>query len=428
MKTFIDLFCGLGGFRIALESFGYKCIFSSDIDKYARKIYKHNFNDEPFGDIKTIPIKDIPDHTILVGGPPCQSFSVAGNRKGIEDDRGNLFLYTLNIIKHKQPKYFILENVKGLLSVQDGRVFSRIKKEINNIGYNFNIDVLNTRIHTNIPQNRERVFFVGTRCDIENKFSFPEPEEETMKIRDVLENEVDDKYFYKSKSKIFNNLMEAVNDSESVYQWRRKYVRENKSGVCPTITRNAGTGGHNVPIVLAPSVILTDVRAGNSSIHSWDIINTSEKEKKICIDILKNRRKKRYGGDKRKFLPIEKINEFSNATVEELDSLVDKKILIKKDNEYDLKNSRNQAGLDGVYRIHNKEETSFPTLTAHSTDDYIFQKEKRIRKLTPRECFRLQGYEDNYKFPKDMSDTNLYKLIGNSVTVPLIKKIIKNLL
>ena len=252
---FIDLFAGIGGTRIAFEENGCVCIMTSEIDASAIKIYNKNFNntDEHFmaGDITKIDINLIPDHDLLIAGFPCQPFSIAGLRRGLKDERGKVFLKIIKILQKKKPKAFLLENVKGLMSHEKGETLKYMIKLLEDQGYFVKYKVLNTSKITKIPQNRERIFLVGFKTlDNFNKFEFPKELSKTEGIRKYLSRgEVDDKYFYTKKSKIYFELKKQVTDNNSVYQWRRHYVRKNKSNVCPTLTANMGRGGHNVPIV-----------------------------------------------------------------------------------------------------------------------------------------------------------------------------------
>ena len=158
---FIDLFCGIGGFRIALEKLGFECVFSCDIDEHAREIYYANFGEYPQKDIKNVDINKIPNFDVLCAGFPCQPFSVAGKRNGFNDTRGTLFFEIEKILKIKKPKYFILENVVGLLTHDKGKTFNIIIENLINLGYFVSHKVFNVK-DFGIPQNRERVIIVGS--------------------------------------------------------------------------------------------------------------------------------------------------------------------------------------------------------------------------------------------------------------------------
>ncbi|PIT93191.1 MAG: hypothetical protein COU06_01075, partial [Candidatus Harrisonbacteria bacterium CG10_big_fil_rev_8_21_14_0_10_38_8] len=299
----IDLFAGVGGIRLGFENAGFKTVFANDFESKCKDTYDLNFKDSKLivEDIRKIGIDDLPKFDFLLGGFPCQAFSIAGYRQGFEDEkgRGNLFFDIARIIDARKPEGFLLENVKNLKSHDGGKTFRIIQETLEGLGYFLKAKVLNTMEYGNIPQNRERVYIVGFKNkDYYNEFEFPEPVKLTVKITDLLEKNVPEKYYYNGKP-LFEKLKDFVKEEGKVYQWRRQYVRENKSGVCPTLTANMGTGGHNVPII---------------------------KDK------------------------------------------------------------------------------------------------KGIRKLTPLECARLQGFPDWYKLP-DLADSVLYKQFGNSVSVPVIEAI-----
>jgi len=303
--TFVDLFAGIGGMRIAFESVGGRCVLTCEIDQAAAQTYCLNFppkhNHKFFGDIRALPTSEIPRHDVLLAGFPCQPYSIAGLRKGLKDDRGAVFLEIIRILKEKRPRAFLLENVKGILAHDKGKTFDYMIELLHDCGYVTNYAVLNSMKHGNIPQNRERVFIVGfkSKKDAE-RFQFPKEIKLTKSIHDLYESgSVDPKYFYNGRYESFTEISSIVKSSNTIYQWRRRYVRENKSNVCPTLTANMGSGGHNVPLI--------KVRNG-------------------------------------------------------------------------------------------------------------------IRKLTPRECANFQGFPKSFKLPP-ISDSKLYHQFGNSVTVPLIRRI-----
>lgn len=306
---FIDLFAGIGGMRIGFERAGGECVLTCEIDDAATETYQLNFQPNHkhvyFGDICDLESKDIPKHDVLIAGFPCQPYSIAGLRKGLEDERGKVFKEILEILADKKPKAFLLENVKGIMAHDKGETFRYMVSLLEGLGYTLRSQVLNSMIHANVPQNRERVFIVGFRTKkAADAFVFPEEIKLTKTIHDCLETrEVDTKYFYDERYECFGEIRENVTSPDTVYQWRRKYVRDNKSNVCPTLTANMGSGGHNVPLILVE------------------------------------------GG---------------------------------------------------------------------------------IRKLTPRECANFQGFPRGFKLPKQV-DSKLYHQFGNSVTVPLIERIGKQI-
>lgn len=258
---FIDLFAGIGGIKIGFENAGFQCVFSNDFDENAKITFDLNFSElfetekqMVLGDIQKIPASKIPDFDILCAGFPCQPFSIAGYKQGFNDekDRGNLFFDIVRILKAKKPKAFLLENVKNLKTHDKGNtlkvILEKLEKEL---GYFVKLKVLNTMEYGNLPQNRERIYIVGFLDEkaYEN-FFFPEKIKLTKTIHDCIEEkEVDDKYYYNDKP-LYEELKKEVKKRDTVYQWRRKYVRENKNNVCPTLTANMGMGGHNVPLVL----------------------------------------------------------------------------------------------------------------------------------------------------------------------------------
>ena len=308
--TFIDLFAGIGGFRLAMQNLGGKCVFSSEIDQSAQKTYFENFGEVPFGDITLKSVKEcIPQSfDVLCAGFPCQAFSIAGYRRGFEDTRGTLFFDVASIIKKHRPKAFFLENVKNLKSHDNGRTYSIIEETLKELGYVVYNQVLNTMDYVNIPQNRERIFIIGfdpLQVANVNSFVYPVKKKLTSTIRDFIDiTNTDKNLFYTNKFSFYNDLYENITKDDTIYQWRRHYVRENKSNVCPTLTANMGTGGHNVPLIRVPN---------------------------------------------------------------------------------------------------------------------------GIRKLSPKECLNFQGFPEEYKFP-DIARSQCYKQAGNSVTMPLIQLVAKNII
>lgn len=306
----ISLFAGVGGIDLGFEKAGIETIWANDFDSKAGLTYSENFNNKlVIEDIKKVDENTLPQFDVLLAGFPCQAFSVAGYRKGFKDERGTLFFEVLRIIESRQPEIVFLENVKNLVSHDNGNTFRVILEALKSNGYAVKKDVLNACEYGDIPQNRERIYIVAFKDKkVAEKFDFPDPILLNKKLSDVIdyENKLDDKYYYTpSKCKFYDKLVNDICEENTIYQWRRKYVRRNKSKVCPTLTANMGTGGHNVPLIYT-----------------------------------------KYG----------------------------------------------------------------------------------IRKLTPRECFNLQGYPKDYHFPKGISDTALYKQAGNSVVVPVIQRIAENII
>ncbi|OHP63772.1 DNA cytosine methyltransferase [Staphylococcus sp. HMSC061G04] len=253
-----SLFAGVGGIDLAFEQTGnFETIIANEIDAKASETYRLNFNNELIQkDIRDIEPENLPNFDVLLSGFPCTSFSIAGYRKGFEDETsGDLFFETLKVIVEKQPQIVFLENVKNLVGHDKGNTFKVIREALETNGYNIKYQVLNAKDYGNIPQNRERIYIVGFK-DIEQykNFDFPKPINLKQGITDVIDfsKRVDDSFYYtEDKYKFYNLLKESIVKSDTIYQWRRKYVRENKSNVSPTLTANMGTGGHNVPLILS---------------------------------------------------------------------------------------------------------------------------------------------------------------------------------
>lgn len=200
---FIDLFAGIGGFRIPLEKMGGNCVFSCDWNKFSQQTYEENFNEKPLGDINNIDIKNIPDHDLLLAGFPCQPFSIAGVSKKkslgrkhgfLDKVQGTLFFNIAEILDEKRPDAFILENVKNLISHNKGHTFKTILKTLKDLEYHIFHEIVDAQHF--VPQHRERIFIFGFRKDIypDVDFVLPEPPRRTVNIRDVLQNKVDPKY------------------------------------------------------------------------------------------------------------------------------------------------------------------------------------------------------------------------------------------
>ena len=254
--TFIDLFAGIGGFRLAMQEFGGKCVFSSEFNPNAQKTYSLNFGEVPFGDITKDSTKSIipASFDVLCGGFPCQAFSIAGYRKGFEDTRGTLFFDVADIIKKHKPKVAYLENVRNLEGHDNGRTFEVICNTLKELGYTVYHKVLNASEYANIPQHRERILIVAfnnKKVPNHSRFSFPDPIDLTKTIHDCIDTDrKEEKYYYREGQIYYPQLVKDMTNPDTVYQWRRVYCRGNKSNLCPTLTANMGGGGHNVPLIL----------------------------------------------------------------------------------------------------------------------------------------------------------------------------------
>lgn len=311
---FIDLFCGLGGFRIALEKQNCNCVFSSDIDKAVAQVYENNFGEYPSGDITKIDSKDIPDFDILCGGFPCQSFSIAGKRLGFEDSRGTMFFEVARILKEKKPKAFILENVKGITNHDGGKTLKTILDILDDLGYTYVNKVINAK-DIGIPQNRERWYCVGIRKDLNIKLDSNEifPTEQTnffsyddiidvnniykeYKISDICESNI---------QKHIDKIKEKKSKFTLAYEIRPSRCQFKTDGISPCLTAKMGTGGNNVPVVVELNRKLTEkeclklmgypenYKIGNGSqaykqIGNSVVVPVLEQISKSLVNILKN--------------------------------------------------------------------------------------------------------------------------------------------
>ena len=419
---FIDLFSGVGGFRIPLEKLGGKCVAYSEIDKNAIDVYKNNFNtnSEVFlGDITKI--KKIPKTDLVVGGVPCQAWSVAGKKKGFNDPRGKLWKDCIQLVKKNKPKAFIFENVKGLYDPRNKGSLELIISEFRKSGYDVFHKVLNA-YDFGLPQNRDRLFIVGIRADIKLDFNFPIPTDN-----------------HKPLSKIIDNL-----DIKSIHFKKKKFIPKNLFGEKIPFSRNRFQKDDE----LNDFFIFCDTRDGHTTIHSWDLIKTSQIEKKICLAILKNRRKKIYGewdGNPLSFKSIKDIVKETN--IRNLKSLIKKNILIQEeDGRYELMNTKNSAGINGIYRVFLPQSDIFATITATENRDFIATKsitgknpeeykkkfikeiysKNNYRLLSGRESGRLQGFPDDFKIHPN--DKIAKKQFGNAVPTNVVYSLAKELL
>jgi DNA (cytosine-5)-methyltransferase 1 len=249
----IDLFAGTGAFTFAFESTcKVECVFANDMVEGSKRAYDANFSHPlTLQDLNDIKVADILAHDILTGGFPCQPFSIAGKQEGFNDIRSNVFWKILEIVDYHKPSFIVLENVKNLVSHDNKKTFETIKTELTKRGYLIQFKVQNTAEITGIPQHRERIYIVCMKSEeIYAKFSLDFNKIEKKQIISLLEENIPDKYYYTDKSSTWDLVKKDVVKQNTIYQYRRVYVRENKSNECPTLTANMGTGGHNVPLVL----------------------------------------------------------------------------------------------------------------------------------------------------------------------------------
>lgn len=260
MHTFIDLFAGIGGFRIALEKKGMECVFSSEIDQHASNVYKKNFHESPAGDIREISEKEIPKHDILCAGFPCQSFSISGKQKGLRDNHGSLFYEIVRIAQYHQPYVLLLENVKNILTIDNGQVIQTIESKLNEIGYKVHHSTLNAS-NFGIPQARERVYFACVKKNLvsSERLNYGEPEapREPVYLRDILEGDVSEHlYVNRNRDDIF---IENDVDRREMKPIRIGYVNKagqgeriySVNGHAITLSANGGGVGARTGLYLA---------------------------------------------------------------------------------------------------------------------------------------------------------------------------------
>lgn len=306
--TCASFFAGVGGIDLGFENTGrFKTVYANEFDSIPVETFLANFPNVKVEckDIKDVMPEDFPDVDVITGGFPCQPFSIAGYRKGFEDEkgRGTLFFELLRLIKAKKPRVVFLENVKNLVSHDNGNTFRVIREAIEDAGYNVTYKVLNAMEYGNTPQNRERIYIVGFRNEDDySKFSFPAPIELTRGIKDIIDfvYPVEEKYYYKEgkyKRELYKLLEEQMDDPNTVYQWRRTYVRKNQSNVVPTLTANMGEGGHNVPLVRVHTGIrkLTPKECFNAQgFPEWFVLPNTLKDAKlykqagnsVCVSVI----------------------------------------------------------------------------------------------------------------------------------------------
>lgn len=257
-----SFFAGVGGIDMGFESAGFKTVYANEFDPYPVKTYEENFDIKVDNrDIHDVKSTEIPDFDVMLAGFPCQAFSIAGYRQGFDDEkgRGELFFELTRILEDKRPRVAFFENVKNLVGHDNGNTFRVICEQLDILGYKYTYQVLNAMHYGNVAQNRERIYIVAFR-DSEDyeRFSWPLSEPLTHTVKDIIDfdNKVDEKYYYtegKYKGNIYDELVKAMKNDDpqnpAIYQWRRKYVRKNQSGVVPTLTANQGEGGHNVCLI-----------------------------------------------------------------------------------------------------------------------------------------------------------------------------------
>ncbi len=258
MITVGSLYSGVGGIDLGFQQEGFSISWSNEWDKNACITFRHNFDHKLIEkDIWDLDFTKLSKIDVLTAGFPCQSFSVAGYRKGFKEKRGQHFFRILDCMDSHKPSIVFLENVKNLKNHDSGNTFKTIVKCLKERDYAIYDKIINTKELTSLPQNRERIYIVCVKNSINKhqKFSFPSKNVKTKNISSLISKKYDSSLIYNDSFKHFKILEKEIKSEKTIYQWRRQYVRENKNNVCPTLTANMGTGGHNVPIIKQGSVI-----------------------------------------------------------------------------------------------------------------------------------------------------------------------------
>jgi DNA (cytosine-5)-methyltransferase 1 len=404
---FIDLFAGIGGMRLAFESAAHswnletECVLSSEINPDAQLVYQRNFCDRPLGDIRLI--DRLPEHEILLAGFPCQSFSYAGKKAGFGDTRGTLFFEIVRLIDTFKPQAFIFENVRGLVSHDSGQTLETIKNEMIDRGYSFDYFVLNSS-NFSLPQNRVRVYLVGILNAVPqfNLISDFGPKDSHSSNHQQLS------LFYPlSKPVTVADILEE--DPDSKYDCSPEFVKALKQIVNNDLDRLHG-------------MRLIDYRGGNS-IHSWELGLRGEcslAEIELMNLFILKRRNKEFGHHQDgKLLTKEQIATFfAHPNLDEiLDSLVTKKYLQRHNQLY--KPVSGNFSFE-VYKFLDPDKISV-TVVASDANRLGVYYNHRVRRITPREAARLQGFPDSFSL--HLQDDKAYHQMGNSVSVNVVKAV-----
>ena len=398
-------FSGVGAFNQALTRLGieYKEIFACDMDKYARQTFIHNYGKPEYYPTNVYD-REIPKDSldIYMTSPPCQAFSLSGKRLGKDDKRGILFFNSHEFIKVNKPRYFIFENVKGLLSDDGGKTFSEWVnmlggKSVNgvpvifpyedSVPYHLYWKVLNAKNH-GVPQNRERVFLIGIRDDSDNTFRFPIEEHLNKRLKDVLEDDVAEKYFLSEKmiDYLINNQ-----DKRAL-----PFADENteKANCLTSVYHKMPTDGQYLKIKSATSKGYEEAEEGDSI--NFSVPNSETRRVRV-----------------------------GKGVAQTLDTGCQQGVLIGAFRGRNPNNpSDRTTGSPTEQRLEINSEGVSNTLTSVQKDNVVVENYK-IRRLIPRECFRLMDFPDSFTWP--VSDSQAYKQAGNSIVVNVLYKILKNL-
>ncbi|QAV11194.1 DNA (cytosine-5-)-methyltransferase [Bacillus vallismortis] len=480
----MSLFSGIGAFEAALRNIGveYELVGFSEIDKYAIKSYCaiHNVDEQlNYGDVSKIDKTFLPEFDLLVGGSPCQSFSIAGHRRGFEDTRGTLFFQYIETLKEKQPKFFIFENVKGLINHDKGNTLNVMAEAFSEVGYRIDLELLNSKFF-NVPQNRERIYIIGIREDlIENdewfldkgrndvlskgkkrlkelnikSFTFRWPLQVVVgkRLREILEDCVDEKYYLTEKktkgliAELERNGVKEINDSTGCKlvgrvninghdQKKRVY---STNGLCPTPS-GLGIGGNTEPKILEINPVMVghvDLKGHDAikRVYSPDGVSPTlttmgggHREPKIAVEYVGNINPSGKGMNGQVYnsnglSPTLTTNKGEGVKITV--STPEIRPVLTPEREEKRQNGR---------RFKKDDEPAFTVNTIDRHGVAIGEYPKyRIRKLTPLECWRLQAFDEE-DFEKALSvgisNSQLYKQAGNSITVTVLESIFKELI
>ena len=447
-------FSGVGAFDQTLKRLriDYETIFACDMDKYARKTFIHNYG-EPKYYPENVYDREIPTKSldIYMTSPPCQAFSLAGKRKGEDDKRGILFYNSHEFIKKNNPRYFIFENVKGLLSDDGGKTFARWidylgGKSVNgnpvifpheeSVPYHVYHKVLNAKNY-GVPQNRERVFIIGIRDDEDNNFSFPKEIPLTKRLKDVLEENVDEKYFLSEK--LLNFFIKHTEKHQAKGNGFKFKPKEEES-IAQAVTTKAGTrpDDNYLQVKSATSKGYELAEIGEDSIN-FEHPNSKTRRGRVGVGVsqtlttscnqgvaigairgrnIDNPKSRESGLPTTQMLEINENGTANCLTTVQKDNVVIEPIIHRIGNY--SKSNHNASSIVDNRGISPTVMENHGTVTAVNTFDY------RIRKLTPRECFRLMDFPDDFDF-SCVSDSQAYKQAGNSIVVNVLYEIIKKL-
>ena len=416
--NFIDICSGIGGFRSALENNGHNCLAYAEIDKYAKQSYRAIYDtdgEEDLDDITAITDEHFRLYRgrceIITAGFPCQSFSIAGKRAGFEDTRGTIFFHIARAIKEIQPSYVLLENVKGLLSHDEGRTYRTIVQTLDELGFVSEWGMFNSK-YWGVPQNRERVYILVTRKD---KFKGPvlfdllkQQTEVTTRLIDVLEDEVDEKYYLSEEKTKKLTLNQNIGETLAAPVLAPDRINKSQNG---RRFKNDGEPMFTLTTQDRHGIAIREAtKQGYAVAEQGDSVNVSYPTSKT--------RRGRVGKQVAQTLQDGEVNQ---GVVME-----DKNIRFTDDGFHTHRNDKKKSSIQGTHVTYKEGKTH--ALTSNHVPMTL--NNLRIRKLTPLECWRLQGFTDEqfYKAKESgVSNSQLYKQSGNSVTVKVVDAIVKEL-